>query len=223
MRTAAILVASLLATIGRAAPMSESADNGLQLYKRQPLPPLTKGGEPSQSDVEMEGGVSNTPAQRVRLPKPKKFGTALKRMKGSGHRRRPKSPNQEEQSADVDELMTGDSDSDSHSPVPKNAKTSQSDDETEGVKGKVSNKLAKGANLFKKSRFGIALQRMKMSGLKSQSKSDLGSTTEDIDMEDSSSSLDLSLPEHFPPPLDSPLPPLSLDTLPPPPPPPPSS
>ncbi|KAH9248530.1 hypothetical protein BASA81_013785 [Batrachochytrium salamandrivorans] len=55
MRTAAILVASLLATIGTAAPMSESADNGLQLYKREPLPPLTKDGEPSQSDVEMEG------------------------------------------------------------------------------------------------------------------------------------------------------------------------
>ncbi|KAH6592215.1 hypothetical protein BASA50_008205 [Batrachochytrium salamandrivorans] len=45
MRTAAILVASLLATIGTAAPMSESADNGLQLYKREPLPPLTKDGE----------------------------------------------------------------------------------------------------------------------------------------------------------------------------------
>ncbi|KAH6600278.1 hypothetical protein BASA50_002401 [Batrachochytrium salamandrivorans] len=60
MRTAAILVASLLATIGTAAPMSESADNGLQLYKREPLPPLTKDVEPSQSDVEVEGEKSGS-------------------------------------------------------------------------------------------------------------------------------------------------------------------
>ncbi|KAH9274740.1 hypothetical protein BASA83_002945 [Batrachochytrium salamandrivorans] len=60
MRTAAILVASLLATIGTAAPMSESADNGLQLYKREPLPPLTKDVEPPQLDVEMEGKKSGS-------------------------------------------------------------------------------------------------------------------------------------------------------------------
>ncbi|KAJ1341929.1 hypothetical protein BSLG_003579 [Batrachochytrium salamandrivorans] len=40
--------------------MSESADNGLQLYKREPLPPLTKDVEPSQSDVEVEGEKSGS-------------------------------------------------------------------------------------------------------------------------------------------------------------------
>ncbi|KAH9274739.1 hypothetical protein BASA83_002944 [Batrachochytrium salamandrivorans] len=191
MRTAAILVASLLATIGTAAPMSESADNGLQLYKRQPLPPLTKDGEPSQSDDETRGVKSRVfgkLAKGVGLFKASRFGAVFQKMKLPGHRRRPKSANQEEQSADVEELMTGGSDSDSDNdtpgPFPKNVKPPQSDVEMEGEK------------------------------------SDSKSTTEDADVEDPSSSPDLSLPTHFPDPLPeyfSSLPPPSSDTLPPPP------
>ncbi|KAH6560644.1 hypothetical protein BASA50_010738 [Batrachochytrium salamandrivorans] len=184
MRTAAILVASLLATIGTAAPMSELADNGLHLYKREPLPPLTKDDETSKLSGEMEGvkgGVFDKLAKGVELLKTSRFGAVFQRMKRPGHGSRPKSPNQEEQSADVNELKIEDSDNDTPRLVPKNVKPPQSDAEMEGKK------------------------------------SDSKSITEDADMEDLSSSLNLSLPEHFPPPLDYPLPPLSLDTLPPPP------
>ncbi|KAJ1332584.1 hypothetical protein BSLG_008213 [Batrachochytrium salamandrivorans] len=94
--------------------MSESADNGLQLYKRQPLPPLTKDGEPSQLDDEagVKCRVFGKLAKGVGLFKASRFATAFQKMKLPGHRRRPKSSNQEEQSADVDELKTENSDSD---------------------------------------------------------------------------------------------------------------
>ncbi|KAH6592218.1 hypothetical protein BASA50_008208 [Batrachochytrium salamandrivorans] len=137
MRTAAILVASLLATIGTAAPMSELADNGLHLYKREPLPPLTKDDETSKLSGEMEGvkgGVFDKLAKGVELLKTSRFGAVFQRMKRPGHGSRPKSPNQEEQSADVNELKIEDSDNDTPRLVPKNVKPPQSDAEMEGKK-----------------------------------------------------------------------------------------
>ncbi|KAJ1332582.1 hypothetical protein BSLG_008211 [Batrachochytrium salamandrivorans] len=117
--------------------MSESADNGLQLYKREPLPPLTKDGETSQSDGEAEGvkgKASNNLAKGAGLFKTSRFGAIFQKMKLPGHRRRPKSPNQEEQSGDVDELKIEDSDNDTPRLVPKNVKPPQSDVEMEGKK-----------------------------------------------------------------------------------------
>ncbi|KAH6586833.1 hypothetical protein BASA50_000197 [Batrachochytrium salamandrivorans] len=67
MKIAAILVASLLAITGRAAPTSELADDGLQLYKRQPPPPPPAPPLPESSPTskpydwmaELKGKKSN--------------------------------------------------------------------------------------------------------------------------------------------------------------------
>ncbi|KAH6594494.1 hypothetical protein BASA61_004002 [Batrachochytrium salamandrivorans] len=88
MRTAAILVASLLATIGRAAPMSESADNGLQLYKRQILPTLLEEDETSQSDdetEEVEGQVFDKPERGASSFDMSQLSLAVQEMKIPGH------------------------------------------------------------------------------------------------------------------------------------------
>ncbi|KAH6577971.1 hypothetical protein BASA60_003818 [Batrachochytrium salamandrivorans] len=88
MRTAAILVASLLAIIGRAAPMSESADNGLQLYKRQILPTLLEEDETSQSDdetEEVEGQVFDKPERGASSFDMSQLSLAVQEMKIPGH------------------------------------------------------------------------------------------------------------------------------------------
>ncbi|KAH6580375.1 hypothetical protein BASA60_002908 [Batrachochytrium salamandrivorans] len=185
MKIAAILVASLLAIAGRAAPMSELADNGLQLYKRQVLPPLLEENEPSQSDDEMEGEASNKPTKGAGFLKSSRLGAALQKIKLPGHGFRSKSADQEEPSGSATDLETEDNNNDSYYSLLEENGPSQSDEETEGG---ASNKPTKGAGFLKSSRLGAALQKMKLPGhgLRSKSpkqKEQPGSVT-DLEIED---------------------------------------